>query len=201
MDLENVSPENRRRWKHGLMTFLERLTYKRPGRLVLKSPTHTFRLPILLEMFPQARFIHMVRNPYVVFTSTIRLWKSLYTWQGYQKPNFEGLEDYVFRTFVQMNRRLDATRGLVDPARFHEIRYEELVQDPIGRMRAIYEQFDLGPFDRVEPAIHSYFDQRKNYRTNRYELPPQLHEEISRRWGTWIEKYGYGERKGLGIGD
>ena len=198
MDLERVSPQDRRLWKRGLLTFLQRLTYKRPGCLVLKSPTHTFRLPILLEMFPKARFIHMVRNPYVVFTSTIRLWKSLYTWQGYQKPNYEGLEEYVFRTFVQMNQRLDATRGLVDPSRFHEIRYEDMVQDPIGRMRAIYEQLDLGRFDLVEPAIRTYFDERKDYKTNRYELPPQLREEISRRWGTWIEKYGYGGKEGIG---
>ena len=53
------------------------LTFRDPRRLVLKSPPHTARVPVLLEMFPDARFVHIVRDPYVVFPSTVNLWKSL----------------------------------------------------------------------------------------------------------------------------
>ena len=99
-----------------LRTFLARLTYKRPGRIVLKSPPHTFRLPILREMFPDARFIHLVRNPYVVFPSTVRLWKSLYVLNSYQEPTCADLEEQVLATFSRMHQRLEATRGLIGRA-------------------------------------------------------------------------------------
>ena len=192
LDLESLSAAELRRWKLAMMKFLKSLTYERSGRLVLKSPTHTFRLPTLLGMFPKACFLHVVRNPYVVFSSTVRLWKSLYAWQGYQKPHYAGLDEHVLCTFVRMHQRLDATRNLIDPARFHEIRYEDLLADPVHRMRGIYEHFDLDDFDLVEPAIRAYFEDRAGYRTNRYELPPEMAGEISRRWAPWIERYGYG---------
>ena len=192
LDLDRVGPAQRQRWKRAFGGFLRQLLCKRPGRLVLKSPTHTFRLPILLEMFPKARFVHIVRNPYKVFPSTVHLWKSLYAWQAYQKPTYEGLDERVLDTFVRMHERLEATRGRVEPARFHELRYEDLVRDPVGQMRTLYERFALGPFEPIEPAVRGYFAARADYRTNHYELPQQQRDTICRRWGYWIDRYGYG---------
>jgi len=191
LSLENVSAPDLARWKRSLRTFFKQLTYQRRGRLVLKSPPHTFRLPILLDMFPRACFIHIVRDPYRVFVSTVRLWKSLYAWQGYQEPNYAGLEEHVFRTFDAMYTRLEATRHLIDPSRFCEVRYEDLVRDPIAQFRAIYQKLDLGSFNAVEPSVRRYFAERADYRTNRYEMPPSTRDEIVRRWGRWIEQYGY----------
>ena len=65
------------RWKRTFLRFLQTLTFRDPRRLVLKSPPHTARVPVLLEMFPDARFVHIVRDPRVVFPSTVRLWKSM----------------------------------------------------------------------------------------------------------------------------
>src|SRR5262249_13020715 len=83
---ETLRPRQRKRWKEALFSFLQRLTFKDPRRLVLKSPTHTSRIKTLLELFPDARFVHIVRNPYVVFPSTVNLWKTLYETHGFQKP-------------------------------------------------------------------------------------------------------------------
>ncbi|MGD0897579.1 MAG: sulfotransferase [Thermoguttaceae bacterium] len=190
-DLERVPAPDRRRWQRMLVKFLKTVLLKRPGRLVLKSPPHTFRLPLLLELFPNARFVHMVRDPYVLYPSTIRLWKSLYAWQGYQEPRCEGLEEQVFRTLLAMHARLEATRGLVEPRRFFELRYEDLVREPIVELRAIYRQFELGDFERIEPAVRAYFARQADYRTNRYELPDGLRREISRRWEPYFSRYGY----------
>jgi hypothetical protein len=191
LDLERLSAPELRRWKRVLFGFLKQLTLRRPGRLVLKSPPHTCRLPVLLEMFPKACFIHLVRDPYVVFQSTMRLWKSLYTWQGYQKPTFEGLEERVFRGLMHMHERLEATRGLVDPSRIIDLRYEDLVRDPACELRRVYERLDLGAFGPIEPAIRAYFADRNDYQTNRYDLSPELREKIGRLWRPYIEKYGY----------
>ncbi len=191
LELEEVSPSMRGRWRRTFLHFLRKLTYKRPGRLVLKSPPHTFRLPMLCEMFPRAKFVHLVRDPYVVFMSTIRLWKSLYASHGYQKPNHEGLQEFVFQTFLRMHRRLDATRGLVGPGRFCQLRYEDLIADPAGQMRALYERLDLGDFGCVEEAIETDLQGRADYQPNHYELTPELRENITRRWQPYIQRQGY----------
>ena len=191
-ELEEIDEAQRLRWKRAFVGFLRQLSWRKPGRLVLKSPPHTFRLPLLNEMFPKARFLHIVRNPYVVFPSTVRLWKSLYAAHGYQKPTYEGLEEQVFETFSRMHARLEATRGLIDPSRFHELRYEDLVRDSVGQMRAIYQQLSLGDFAAVEPAVQAYATSHAAYQTNRYQVTPELRREIARRWKPYIEQYGYG---------
>src|SRR6202011_3820426 len=102
LDLEGLPPKALARWKQTFLRFLQQLTYKNPKRLILKSPPHTCRIKVLLEMFPDARFVHIVRNPYVVFPSTVNLWKSLYQKHGLQVPTFAGLEDHVFDTYTRM---------------------------------------------------------------------------------------------------
>ena len=55
-ELAGVSPARRARWQRGLLWFLKCLAVRKAGRIVVKSPPHMFRIRILLEMFPKARF-------------------------------------------------------------------------------------------------------------------------------------------------
>ena len=198
-DLEGLSSRALTSWKRTFMGFLQRLTFKDPRRLVLKSPPHTCRIKVLLEMFPDARFIHIVRDPYVVFPSTVNLWRSLYETQGLQRPTFAGLEDYVFQTFTFMYDRLEEGRKLVDPSRFFELKYEDLVRDPVGQMRALYEGLQLGGFDNYLPHLEDYLARVAGYERNRYELTPELRAEIRRRWGPVIRRYGYAAEEASAI--
>ncbi len=193
LDLEHLPPRAREAWKQAYLHYLRTLTFKDPRRLVLKSPTHSCRIKVLLELFPEARFVHIVRNPYVVFASTVNLWKSLYRTHGLQRPTFAGLEEYVFRTFTHLYAKLEEGKRLIPPGRFHELRYEDLVRDPMTVMRELYEHLDLGGIERVEPRLKQYLEAHAGYQTNRYRPPtPELQVEIERRWGEVIQRYGYG---------
>src|SRR5262245_39117981 len=102
LDFEGVPRAALARWQKALHGFLVRVTYKTGKRLVLKSPPHTSRIAVLKEMFPGALFVHIVRDPRVVFPSTVNLWRTLYSVQGMQVPRYEGLEEHVFATFSRM---------------------------------------------------------------------------------------------------
>jgi hypothetical protein len=191
-DLERLPPRSLRAWKEKFLLFLRHLACKDPRRLVLKSPTHSCRIKTLLELFPDARFVHIVRDPYVVYSSTVKLWKTLYETHGMQIPNFSGLEEHVLGTFVHMYDRIETGRHLVPPGRFHEIRYEDLIADPLGEMQQLYEQLDLGEFARVLPRLQAYLEENTGYKTNRYKpLDPVLQNLITHRWGKVIRQYGY----------
>jgi len=71
LTLDGIPPEDLERWKRALRWFLQCVTLECGKRIVLKNPPHTSRIKILLEMFPDARFVHILRDPYVVFASTI----------------------------------------------------------------------------------------------------------------------------------
>lgn len=194
LDLERLTPRALAGWKRTFLHFLRGLTFADPRRLVLKSPTHSCRIKTLLELFPDARFVHIVRDPFTVFPSTVNLWKSLYRNHGLQTPTFAGLEEHIFRTFNHLYTKLEEGERLLAPGRFHELRYEDLIHDPEGQMRLLYDRLGLGGFDEALPGIRKYLAENAGYQTNRYpSLAPELRAEIARRWGAVIERYGYGK--------
>jgi len=190
--LDDLGPAELARWQETLTDFVRRLIWKRPGRLVLKSPTHTFRLPAIEQLFPRARYLHIVRDPYAVFPSTVKLWKSLFAAQSYQKPNYEGLDERVLATFCRMYERFEATRGRIDPARMCDVRYEDLVRDPIAQLERIYEHLNLGDFTPLAAAVEAYFGQRNDYRPSRYQLTAEQHAAVTQRWLPYMQRFGYG---------
>lgn len=191
-ELRNVPAAERERWQRGFRRFLQSVIAWRPGRMILKSPPHTFRVPLLLEMFPDARFVHIVRDPYVVYPSTVNLWTKLYRSQGLQAPNFDTLSEQVFATFTRMYDALERDRAQIPAGQFHELRYEELVRDPLTALREVYERLDLGDFSVTEPKVREHLAGTASYQPNRYrELAPGLRDEITRRWGSVIRHYGY----------
>jgi hypothetical protein len=193
LDLEGLSPRALASWKNSFRRFLQALTYKNPKRLILKSPPHSCRIKVLLELFPDARFVHIVRDPYVVFPSTVKTWNVLYQRHSFQRPPFAGLEEYVFSSFLRLYQKLEEGKRLIDPSHFYEIRYEDLVRDPLGEMEKLYDHLGLGGFEEFLPRLKEYLADQADYETNHYELTPGQRAEIGRRWGRVINKYGYSE--------
>jgi omega-hydroxy-beta-dihydromenaquinone-9 sulfotransferase len=192
LELVNLPPRQLRRWRRIFKNYLRTLTCKLKKRLVLKSPPHTARIPVLKQMFPGALFVHIVRDPYVVYPSTVNLWRTLFQTHGMQKPTGAGLEDHVLETYVRMYQRLEEGRTLLDPRQFYELRYEDLIGDPVGEMKKLYAHFGLGGFEAYRPRLETYLASVKGYKTNRYQLTPEERDTVTRRWGATIRQYGYG---------
>ena len=193
-DLESVSPRALASWKKALTSFLISITYKTGKRLVLKSPPHTARIKVLKEMFPGALFLHIVRDPHVVYASTVNLWRTLYATQGLQSPRCEGLEEHVFSTFDRLYAKLEEGKRTLPPEQFFELRYEDLVQDPAAAIRCVYDHFGLGGWNEMQPRLETYLATVRGYETNKYRLSPKELAEIDRRWGEVIRRYGYETR-------
>lgn len=191
LDVTKLPAAELDRWKRTLRRFLARLAVRDDRRPVLKSPPHTARLGVLAEMFPEARFLHVVRDPFVVFPSTKRLWISLDEVQGLQVSKGESLDHYVYACFDEMYAAFERDRATVAPDRLHEIRYEDLVADPVGSLATAYERLGLDGFEAIRPALEDQARSMKRYRTNTYRHEPAVVAEIARRWRTFIDRYGY----------
>ena len=191
LDMKGVPPKDVARWKDGFLRFLKSVTLRTPKRIVLKSPPHTARIKTLLEMFPKARFVHIVRDPYTLFSSTVNLWKRLAEHEGLQMVQGDRLDEYVYHTMVQMYDAFHEQQPLIDPSRFCEVRYEDLVKNPLGEMRRVYDELALGGFDKAHPAMQAYMAGQSNYKANRWQIPAETRAEIARRWRFYFERYGY----------
>jgi hypothetical protein len=192
LDTEGFSPADRRRWQDTFLWFARRLTYHTPKRLIFKSPPHTARIKALLEIFPDAQFVHILRDPYVVFPSTVRTWKRLCESQWFQISKLEGTEEQVLEAFVRLYRAYERDRPLVPPGRLCEVRFEDLVARPLETLEGIYQQLGMEGYDAVRPKFEQYFAERKDYKKNEYRLDPDLERRVTERWGEFIERWGYG---------
>lgn len=191
LDLENVKPRERAAWQRRVRRFWQSLICQRPGRLLLKSPTHTARIKVLLEMFPRARFVHIVRNPYHLFPSMQKTVAAMWNQTSLQAPPFPGRDEFILSTYVHVMNRLEADRHLIDPARFYEVRYEDLARNPVEQVRAIYTHLNLGGFDRLQPRLERYLATLGTYQPNRHEFSPETTALLTNRWGQFIDRYGY----------
>jgi omega-hydroxy-beta-dihydromenaquinone-9 sulfotransferase len=192
LTLQELSTEERQRWLWGMDWFMRRLNLKKPSaRIVVKSPGHTARVKTILELFPDARFVHIVRDPRAVIPSTIRTWTRMNEAVSLQIRRERSLEDHIFNMFEMMYDRFEQDRALIPEANFYELHYEDLVTDPLTQLEEIYRRLDLGDFATSCPAVAKYLEGVKNYRTNKYDLDDGLAAKICERCGDYLGRYGY----------
>ncbi|NIR49106.1 sulfotransferase [candidate division KSB1 bacterium] len=191
LSLDGFSTSTIEQWKTTFVRFLKHITYRNPGQIVLKSPPHTCRIKLLTQLFPEAKFVHIVRNPYRVIPSMLHMLRSLLSAYALQKPNFADLEEQVFNTFDYLYSKLEDGRTLLKPGQLHQLRYEDLIRDPLGEMEAVYRHLKLHGFEQALPALQAYVQRQADYKTNRYRPPAELQDRISERCAPVIKKYGY----------
>ena len=191
LTLRDVSEKERGDWLDTLDFFLRSLTVQNPKRILLKSPPHTARIRTILSRYPDAKFIHIHRNPYKLFPSTYNLWMRLAKDEGLQVPTGEGLEESVLSTFEEMYEAFEADVPLLKSDQFCDIAFKELTSDPVRTVRKIYESLNLGDFERVKGNIEQFADSQKEYKKNKFEIAPSMAEQIQQRWNGYIQKYGY----------
>ena len=191
LDMEGTREADLENWKSCLRRFVQSQTLLKKKRLVLKSPTHTGRIETLSQLFPGAQFIHMVRDPLTLFPSNRRLWQALDEVQAFQVPHHRNLEDFVFTAFERMYQGFGKQRDNVPAGCLTEVRYEDLIREPVSELQRVYDELDLGDFAPMREQIQEYVAKKRNYRVNKHQLAAETEAEIARRWGDYQRQYGY----------
>ena len=191
LDMHGLGEKELQAFKDAMTWFLKTLTFKKQKQLILKSPPHTGRIELLAEMFPGAKFIHLVRDPIALYSSTKRLWRAMDETQGFQIPRFEDLDEYVFDTFSRMYDGFERGRQSIDPQNICDVRYEELAQNPMRVVESIYDKLQLGDFEVARPNIQAHVATLRDYKPNKHELDDDVTAKIRNRWSSYVEKYGY----------
>jgi len=191
LTLRGVPESEIAEWKEGLTLFLRKLTWKYRRPLVLKSPTHTCRIRLLLELFPDARFVHVHRNPYEVFSSTRRRRELVMEYYRLQR-SVAAEDETIIGRYAEMYEHFFAERPLIPAGRYHEVAFEDLQRDPLWQLREVYAKLDLPDFGEVESPLRRYVASLSGYRKNQYpELPAALRSQIGSAWRRSFEEWGY----------
>jgi omega-hydroxy-beta-dihydromenaquinone-9 sulfotransferase len=190
--LRGLSGQELTEWKAALTWFLKKLSLKYGRPLVLKSPGHTCRIRLLLELFPGAKFVHVHRDPYAVFQSTRHTVQKVAPLMALQRPDYGDVDERALRQYREVYDVFFEERGLIPKGHFHEVRFEALEADPVGQVRGIYEALGLPDFRQAEPALWRYVESLSGYRKNTLpELPAGMRQRIAGEWRRCFEEWGY----------
>lgn len=142
------------------------------GRFVDKTPRNVLRLPYLDALFPDAQYVFTFRDGRAVVGSLYEAWprggRPPYllpkgfavqglperTWRFVLPPGWEAfngrpLEDLCAHQYVTCTDAMLAFRDRLPPERYADLRYEELVADPVPVLGDVYERLGLEVTDRV----------------------------------------------------
>ena len=192
LTFRGVPEEDSARWKAAFVLFLKKLTWKHNRPLLLKSPAHTCRIRLLLDLFPDARFVHMHRNPYTVFRSTRRLYEKGVSRSYLQRPDVKRIDEGILRRYTRMYDAFFEERGLIPDAQLYEIGFEELERDMLDQVGKIYEHLGIPGFRDAEPALRGYIESIANYKKNVYPaLAESLRQQVASAWRRGFEEWGY----------
>jgi hypothetical protein len=162
-------------------------------RWVLKNPSHLFALDALLAAYPDALVIQTHRSPRTAIASACSL--AAHASAGWS-PVFAG--PVIGRTQLDLwargLARFTAERARHDPARFYDVRYDDLVADPTGTVEAVYAHFGLPLTGAAADAVRSLAaaaraggDSPHRYALAEFGLAG---EEVDERFGAYADAPG-----------
>ena len=191
--MEDVPKKTIEEWKEVYLYLLKKVTLCRDGkRLVLKNPVNTARIKLLLEMFPDAKFIHIYRNPYHIYQSMMRFLMIIAPLFCVQKPpKIEDVEKLMMDLYIEMFEKYFKERGYIPEGNLVEVRYEDFIQHPLKGLKRIYTELHLDGFKESEKAFSEYIASQANVKIHRYEVNEELREKVYKKWGFAFKEFGY----------
>lgn len=195
LTLREASPAERERWQSALDRFARKLLVRHAGsgRPLFKAPDHTGKLRYLLELYPDARFVHIHRDPYVVYRSTYSMERTTIPLYAYQRWDPEALAPFILWRYRTMYRAFFEDLDEVVPSgQITEVSFAELEADPLATLARVYDDLGLGDFASARPSVEAYLRGLGGYRRNTYaELPEEDRREIREHWHEAFARWGY----------
>lgn len=190
--LDDAPEFQRKEWQTVYLKFLKKISFNEPEKtLLLKNPANTARIKTLLEIFPNAKFIHIYRNPYIVYTSTKSFYEKLLKNYTLQKINFKEVEENIYLFYQQLMQAFLSTKNLIPQENLIEISYESLVKNPISNIEYVYSTFNIANFEIVKKKLDLYLKSKSNYQKNDYDLDSETKKKIEEKWQFAIDNWKY----------
>jgi len=179
-------------WKRNLDYFLKKVSYKYDGKpLVIKSPANTGRIKQILELYPDAKFIHIHRNPYQVYLSNERLYEKILPMLAFHKVDNKTVEDFIFNSYTATYRNYFEQKSLIKSGNLFEFSYDDFTASPVENLRNAYKHLGYEGFNETEELFNRELTNYKNYETNKFNLSPELKNEIYQRWKFAFDQLEY----------
>lgn len=173
--------------------WLQHLGWRHPGQhWVLKIQEHMYKLPALRSVYPDAIFIQPHRDPTTVIASISQLISVI------RGPSYDDLDLHALGAeFLQLwwdgvKCSMDYRKAHPDLP-IHDMRYKDLVADPVATIREAYDHFGWDFTPESEAGILGWLHDNpagkhgaRSYTLADYGLTT---DQVSERFAEYIETY------------
>jgi hypothetical protein len=155
-------------------------------------------------VFPDAKFIHIIRDGRAVANSLLNVnfwrgWEGPENWrlgplsETYEKEWMDHDRSYVVLAGIQWKILMDAAEEaikFIDPARVMVVKYEDLCSDPYSILRETAEFCEIEWSDHFQSRLDKY--QLRNV-NSKYEmdLTTRQSKDLNDSLQDYLVKYGY----------
>ena len=190
---DDVAATEKAHWMRTFDLFLKKLTFWSRKTPLLKSPYNTARVRLFREIYPRAKFIHIVRNPYAVYPSNMKMADQGLAIFELQEPDPADCYKTRFLDHYAAQEAAFARDAAKLPGcDVVEVRYEDLVRDPLAEIRRIYATLQLEYTTAFEQKLKDYLAGVAEYQKNKFSpLSDAVQQQIDAKLGAWMDHWGY----------
>lgn len=160
-------------------------------QIIIKNPVNTGKIKLLLEMYPDAKFIHIYRDPIITYLSTRKFYKSLLPATYLEDYKEDYVTEKIVLNYKNLMKDYFKTKSLIPKENLIDIKFEEFEKENLQYLKEIYDQFGLDSWDEAEPHFKSYINAQRHYQKNKYKISKAELETLQREWGFAMKKLDY----------
>ncbi len=189
---DTITEEERQIFKDTFLKLIKISLWNTKGTQFLsKNPPHTGRVRTLLEMFPNAKFIYLKRNPYTVFESTRSFFTNTIQPLRLQDITPEQIETNLVEVYKKLFYKFEEEKALIPEANLVEVKFEDFEQDAFAMTQDIYNRLQLPGFEESRGAIEAYLGKKKGYKKNQYTYDQRTIRIVEDNWSMALDKWKY----------
>ena len=193
LTFEDITKEELQVFKETFLKLMKISRYCTTGGDVYlsKNPPHTGRVKALVEMFPNAKFIYLMRNPYTVFESTRSFFTNTIQPLKLQDISNEQLQENILSVYAKLYHKYEADKKFIPEGNLVEVRFEDYETNAFDLTQEIYQKLSLPGFDEARADIEAYVNKKKGYKKNKYQYKPETVELVEKNWSFALDQWGY----------
>lgn len=189
---DGVSAAGVESWAKTVRYYYDKLSIGAGGaRLLIKNPVYTARADLLRKIWPDAKFIHIHRNPYEVFISMRNFYRKLFAEFALEPFDHVDIDGAITRIYLRMMDKLTRDAAAIPAGHYVELSYDALQRAPMDELARIYERLNLPGFAANEARFRNYLASVTNYQKNNFRFPVDDIERVGRVLAPFIERWSY----------
>ncbi|MGE5424679.1 MAG: sulfotransferase family protein [Syntrophothermus sp.] len=179
-------------WKKIYAHFISKSMLNTGGtRYVGKNPCNMFRIKLIKEIYPDARFVFLHRSPYQVVESLYRFALAVFPDVQLQDVPREYSREKIVLLYREILEAYFHHRNFLHPSDLIEIRMDDFLTDKIGTLKRIYKKFNLHGFEKALPHFEKYLAENPSAGRHFYEVHPETIKLVNEHAASIVRRLGY----------